>query len=154
MAYNPYNAPYSGYYNPYQYNNPYANMQPQQQTQPMQQPQAAAPNMMTPPTIHAEIVQVDNEQAAANYPVGAGQSQMMMSKDDSAIFVKTALQNGQCALDVFIKRAPEPPKPAVNLDNYITREEFEQRINALSPAPAASAPATRRTAKKEAEADD
>ena len=37
--------------------------QPYQQTQPIQTP----PQQMTPPTIHAEIVQVEGEQEATNY---------------------------------------------------------------------------------------
>ena len=69
----------------------------------MQQPQINN-QMMTPPTIHAEIVQVGSEQEAANYPVGMGASQMMIAKDDSAIYVKTATQNGS-TLEIEIGRA-------------------------------------------------
>lgn len=104
-----------------------------QQYQPqMQSPQMQVPQMMTPPTIRAEIVQVDNEQAAANYPVGAGASQMMIARDDSAIFVKTATPNGQYTLDVFQKRAPAPTQPQFDATAYVTREEFEARLAALN----------------------
>lgn len=94
---------------------------------------------MTPPTIRAEIVQVDGEEQAAQYPVGAGASQMMIAKDDSAIFVKTAGQNGT-TLDVFVKRPPAPPAPE---PDFCTREEVEAMIAAALP---------KRPAKKEAEA--
>ena len=87
--------------------------------------------MMTPPTIRAEIIQVDDETAAENYPVGAGASQMMIAKDDSAIYVKTALANGQATLDVFVKRPRTPQKPSVNLDDYVTRAELESRLEAI-----------------------
>lgn len=107
MPYNPY------YYNPYQY------QQPQQ------------PQTFTPPTIHAEIVQVDDMTAASNYPVGAGQSQMMIARDDSAIFIKSAAANGQTSLAVY-RREKEQPKPEINLSNYITREEFEQRLSTIN----------------------
>lgn len=128
------------YYNPfpvgYQPYNPYG--QYQQIQQPQQMPQA--PSMpgqpaqsMTPPTIHAEIVQVDSEQAAAQYPVGAGASQMMIAKDDSAIFVKTAGTNGT-TLDVFVKRPPAPPEPQFDPAAYVTREELETRLAAILPA--------------------
>lgn len=80
--------------------------------------------MMTPPTIRAEIVQVDNEEQAAAYPVGAGASQMMIARDDSAIFVKTAGPNGTM-LDVFIKRPPAPKEAA---PVYMTREDVEAMI--------------------------
>lgn len=98
--------------------------------QPQQQQQ-----MMTPPTIRAEIVQVDGEEAAGNYPVGAGSSQMMIARDDSAIFVKTAAANGQgYTLDVFLKRPPAPVKPPVDMGAYVTRDEMEERLTAILEA--------------------
>ncbi len=102
-------------YNPYQ--------QQMQSQQPQQQ--------MTPPTIRAEIIQVDGEEAASNYPVGAGASQMMIARDDSAIFVKTVLANGQSNLDVFVKRPKTPSKPPLDPDMYVTREELEKRLEAI-----------------------
>ena len=113
MAYNSYfPATYQPYYPQYP-------QQPQ-----MQQPQ----QMMTPPTIRAEIVQVGSRDEAFNFPVGAGQTQMMIMKDDSAIYIKSAFASGQANLDEYIKKPPEPKTPAVD---YITRAEFEQRLSAL-----------------------
>lgn len=85
--------------------------------------------MMTPPTIRAEIVQVDGEEQAAQYPVGAGASQMMIARDDSAIYVKTAGTNG-ATLDVFVKRPPATPAPA---PEYMTRADVEAMIAAALP---------------------
>jgi len=106
-----------GYQSPYQ--------QIQQQSQQVQQQQ------MTPPTIRAEIIQVDGEEAASNYPVGPGASQMMIARDDSAIFVKTVLANGQATLDVFVKRPRTPSKPPFDPDKYVTREELDKRLEAI-----------------------
>ena len=118
MAYNNYfPMNYGQYYPQYQ--------QPQYQ-QPQTQPQ---PQMMTPPTIRAEIVQVSDRTEAANFPVGAGQTQMMIARDDSSIFIKTAYANGQATLDEFVKKPPEPQKPPVD---YVTREEFEKRLAELT----------------------
>lgn len=100
----------------------YPQFYPQYPQQPPQQ------QMMTPPTIRAEIVQVGSKSEAANFPVGAGQTQMMIMKDDSAIYIKSAFANGQANLDEYIRKPPEPEK---SLTDYITREEFEQRISAL-----------------------
>lgn len=86
---------------------------------------------ITPPTIHAEIVQVDNEQAAENYPLAVGASQMMIAKDDSAIYVKTMFANGQYNLDVFVKRPPQQKQQEIDTSLYVTREEFETRLQAL-----------------------
>lgn len=113
MAYNYFPATYQPFYPQYP-------QQPQ-----MQQPQQ---QMMTPPTIRAEIVQVGSKAEAANFPVGAGQTQMMIMRDDSAIFIKSAFANGQANLDEYVRKPPEPEKPAAD---YVTREEFEQRISAL-----------------------
>lgn len=108
----------------------------QQPVQPPQQPSA-----MTLPTIHAEIVQVDGEAAAAQYPVGAGMSQMMMAKDESAIFVKTATANGSM-LEVFEKRPPAPQPAPFNPDEYVriaalpglVAAEVQSALAAMQPA--------------------
>lgn len=86
------------------------------------------PQMMTPPTIRAEIVQVDNEQAAENYPVNNGASQMMIAKDDSAIFVKSVTPNGT-RMDVFVKRPPAPQKPPFDPAAYVRRDEIAALVN-------------------------
>ena len=102
------------------------------QQMPGAQMSPANQQMMTPPTIRAEIVQVDGEEAAGNFPVGAGSSQMMIARDDSAIFVKTAAANGQgYTLDVFVKRPPAPVKPPVDMGAYVTREELPELLAAF-----------------------
>lgn len=106
--------------------------QPQYQQQQIQQPNQQLSPTMTPPTIRADIVQVDNEQAAANYPVAVGTPQMMMAKDDSAIYVKTAYANGQYQLDVFEKRPPRPQTPPVDMGAYVTRDELEKRLSEVT----------------------
>lgn len=93
------------------------------------QPQQNQPQMMTPPTIHAEIVQIADRNEAVNFPVGAGQAQMMMTRDDSAIFVKSAFANGQSSLVEYTRKTPEPQTPSAD---YVTREEFERRLAELS----------------------
>lgn len=119
-----FNNGYPASYQPFGYN--YQQYQQPIQNQPQQQ------QMMTPPTIRAEIVQVDGEEAAGNFPVGAGSSQMMIARDDSAIFVKTAAANGQgYTLDVFVKRPPAPVKPPVDMGAYVTRDELPELLAAF-----------------------
>lgn len=128
-----FNNGYPANYQPFGYQN-YQQMQGAQMSPANQQ-------MMTPPTIRAEIVQVDGEEAAGNFPVGAGSSQMMIARDDSAIFVKTAAANGQgYTLDVFVKRPPAPVKPPVDMGAYVTRDELPELLAAFlrgSTAPTA-----------------
>jgi len=121
MAYNPYAY---GNYTPYQYSNMY------QQQQPQMQPQQPT---MTPPTVHAEIIQVESEEIAYNFPVGAGQTQMFMKRDESAFYVKSVLANGQVLFFAYPRREPEPQDTTPDMSAYVTREEFEQRLNSLIP---------------------
>lgn len=126
MAYNNgFPMSYQQFYQP-QYQPSYGGFQ---NNQPLSPTQMSAANqqaqMMTPPTIHAEIVQIADRAEAMNFPVGAGQAQMMIAKDDSAIFVKTAFANGQSNLVEYVKKAPEPQTPTAD---YVTREEFERRL--------------------------
>ena len=115
-------------WNPYQY-------QAYQYPPQLQGTQMSLSNqpMMTPPTIHAEIVQVDGEQAAAAYPVGAGSSQMMIAKDDSAIFVKSASANG-FTLDVYERRARSAQGGAFDPSEYVRRDELETLVYAALAA--------------------
>lgn len=101
-----------------------------QQAQASQQ-MAMPQQSMTPPTIHAEILQVESEQFAENYPVAAGASQMMIKKDESEIYIKTAFANGQSRLDVYARRPERQNKPVLNLDGYVTKDELESRLNEL-----------------------
>lgn len=96
---------------------------------PMQQP---TPQMMTPPTIHAEIIQVDGEQAANAYPVAVGASQMMISRDETEIYIKTAFANSQPTLDVYVKRPPAPPEPQINTADFVTWKGLEERLAAIT----------------------
>ena len=128
-------------------------MQAAQQGAPQPQQVSVPAAAMTPPTIHAEIVQVESEQAAAQYPVGAGMSQMMIARDDSAIFVKTATSSGY-TMDVFEKRPPTPQPAPFNPDEYVRISELPGIVSAeVKAAMAAIQPAkSARGGKKDTEA--
>lgn len=93
-----------------------------QQQQPQQSPQG-----MTPPTIHADIIQIGSEQEAWNYPSG----QIMMARDESAIYIKSTGANGTPALAVYEKR---PQRPQEAASDYVTRKEFTEALKALQTA--------------------
>lgn len=103
-----------------------------------QMPQAQAPQQMTQqpgpvpgnpqlskPTVHADIVQIENEAAGEQEPVDAGTSQMMITKDESAILIKSVLANGETTMDIYRKIPPAPKKAE---PEYVTREEFDRWI--------------------------
>lgn len=95
----------------------------QQQPQPMQPMQ---PQPMTPPMLHADIIVVPSIDAMKNYPVGAGQTQMFSTQDESAIGVKTMNQDGTFLLDIYLKQAPAPAP------EYMTREQVETLVRQMT----------------------
>lgn len=88
-------------------------------------PQQYGQQLMTPPTIHAEIVQIGGDDEAVSFPVGTGQSQMMMKRDDSAIYIKTVFANGQSRIVRYVR---EEEKPQSATADYVTHEELEKRL--------------------------
>lgn len=96
-----------------------------------QQPQYQQPQMMTPPTIHAEIVQVDGENAVDAFPLAGGASQMMMARDDSFIAIKSMTANGQASIVYFDRRPAEPEKPPLDLSVYVRKDELPGLLAAM-----------------------
>lgn len=97
--------------------------------QPVQQAQQVQTNARM-----VEIVPVDTEEIAAGWPVGIGQTQAMMAKDDSFIAFKSVSVNGQTDFVVYTKRPPAPPEPKLDLGNYVTWDKLEERLANFAPA--------------------
>lgn len=117
---------YNGF-NPYGYGYPYQQNGYQGLTQPTQ------PAPFSQPTIHAEIVQINGDiEEAENYPVPTGGTQMMINKAEDKIFIKTVYANNQRNVDVFVKQAPQPTQPQVNLEDFVTKEELERRLSEIT----------------------
>lgn len=126
---------YNNYY-PASYQNPFQQgyyqpiVQPQQVPQIGQPAQSAQPQMMTPPTIHADIIQVSSIDQVKDASVGAGMSQMFMTQDEKTIIVKSASSNGY-TLDIYDKRPPTPPAPTFDPKAYVRKDEIEDLIVAF-----------------------
>lgn len=100
-------------------------------TQPAQPAQQQPAQMMTPPTIRAEIIQVDDdgwENYVDRFPVAGGASQMFMTRSEGKIIIKSAGQTGTLPLTIYDKRPPEPPAPAFDPAEYVRRDEAEKMI--------------------------
>lgn len=122
MAYNngfPLNYPqfYPQYQQPYQ--------MPQYQ-QPMQQAQQQPSSRMT------EVFPAASEKAVLEFPVTAGTTQMFVATDDSFIAIKEASVSGQVTVQFYDKRPPAPPEKPFDPAVFVTRDELEQRLAALS----------------------
>lgn len=83
---------------------------------------------MTPPTIRAEIVQVESQEAIDRCSQNPGTTQMYMTKDEQNIIVRTKLANGEHTDVVYDKRPPAPPEPKINPADYVRRDELESLI--------------------------
>lgn len=86
------------------------------------------------PGRYVEVVPVDNAEAAANFPVSVGGTQMMLARDDSFIAVKSVSINGQATLDIYDKRPPAPPEPQFKPGDYVRKDEIEALITAALEA--------------------
>lgn len=99
--------------------------------------QQAQPQMMTPPTIRAEIIQVDDEgweDYVDRFPVNAGTSQMFMTRSETKVIIKTMGQTGPLPLTIFDKRPPAPPAPVFNPGEYVRIDELDERVAAILAA--------------------
>ena len=86
------------------------------------------------------LIWVQGEPGAKSHPVGAGQSVLLMDSESNRFFIKTADASGMpLPLRVFDyterKEAVSAPDSAtaagVDVSGFITREEFERRIQAI-----------------------
>lgn len=126
-------ATYQQTINPYQQ---YQNQFQQNFQQPVQnQFQNPVQQTLTPPTIHAEIIQIDGgRKEVENYPVNAGCSQMFIAKDEQTIFIKSVFANGQWTVAEYQKHEPEPEQEQNVLENYVTIDMLNSRLNELVSA--------------------
>ena len=123
---------YPQYYPQYQ--------QPYQMPQYQPQQQAQASSRMT------EVFPATSEKTVLEFPVTAGTTQMFVATDDSFIAIKEASVTGQVTVQFYDKRPPAPPEKPFDPAAFVTREELEQRLAALST------PAKRPAKKEEIEA--
>ena len=114
---------YPQMYYPQQYQ--YQNMQT------AQMPVNQQSQMMTPPTIHAEIIQVDDEAAVDRFPMAAGATQMFGTKDERFFFIKQMFPNGQYNKVCYERKDQQPEQTP----HYVTWEELEQRLAEMNTKP-------------------
>lgn len=75
-------------------------------------------------------------EGAKAYPVGAGNSVLLMDSDSHNMYIKSADQAGVPSLRVFEYKEVTGKKdeaPKVDMSNYVTREELEEIIAKIKP---------------------
>ena len=86
------------------------------------------------------LIWVQGIEAMKSYPVAPGQSVLLMDSESNCFGIKTADASGMpLPLRIFdysertAQNAQKPPATAaIDTDRYITREEFESRITAIT----------------------
>lgn len=127
------------------------NAQLSQQYQPVQQ--------QSQPQNSGAITWVQGEAAAKSYPVAPGSSVLLMDSESSCFYIRSTDASGMpLPLRVFDyteriqqqnvhapvatppeQRAPQQ-QPQIDFGNYITRDEFEDRLAQIAKAKEANAP--------------
>ena len=102
------------------------------QSQPYYQNNMQMQNQQPVATSNSGIIWVQGEQAAKAYPIGAGQSVLLMDSEDSLMYIKSTDQSGMPQpLRVFEYKErttgkTEAPIATSKSADYITRDEFEE----------------------------
>lgn len=108
-------------------------LQAQQTRQPTPIPQPVA--RMTP-YIDTRMMEVATVAEAEAFRLEPGASQVFYTGDRTAIIIKEQGQTGY-NLMIYDRRPPEPQKPPIDPSQYVTRQEFEQRLAAYAAPPEA-----------------
>lgn len=75
-----------------------------------------------------EVAPADSVQAALDFPVAAGATQIIIGKDDSFVVVKSVSVAGQVTVDVYDRRPPEPPAKAIDMGEYVRKDEIRALV--------------------------
>ena len=155
VGYQPYTGGYAYQYQPQQmpvnnWSMPAGQMP--QQSPPVQQD-------MTP-MIHMDIKQIENIESISKNPPAVGTTGAYMTKDEKTIVFRSVYANGEYTDKIYDERPPAPPAPVFDPQEYMRKDEFDERVNAIVAAqvaqivqPPQPAPAStpRRTTKKGAD---
>ena len=83
------------------------------------------------------ITWVQGIEGAKAYPVGAGNSVLLMDSDNQYMYIKSADNSGMPSLKIYeykevvnVKAKPEAPQ---HMEDYVTRAEFEEALAKLKP---------------------
>ncbi len=123
MAYNPYLQ------NPYLPQYMQQPVIPQPVQQPIQQVQQPIQQVHQP---QSNVIWVNSETEARNYPVAPGNTVMLMDNDNPVAYKKSADLSGRAMpLEIYdlVKRehmeSPKEESRQINMEEYLTRKEFD-----------------------------
>lgn len=136
-------AYYAPFYRPTYYDQMQPNQNMNQFNQQFQQPMTLPATQPMAQQGNNGLIWVQGEAGAKSYLVAPGNTVMLMDSEGERFYLKSADASGMpMPLRIFdYKERAETPSQAlnatvtahnVNLDNFVTREEFEQRIASMA----------------------
>lgn len=83
------------------------------------------------------ITWVQGIEGAKAYPVGAGNSVLLMDSDNQYMYIKSADNAGMPTLKVYeyteVVADKTIPDPKVNMDDYVTKKDLEEALSKIKP---------------------
>lgn len=116
-----------------------AQLRGQPQIQPQMQQQMPANNPASPQMSNSPIW-VQGEAGAKSYMVAPGNTVMLMDSENCVFYLKTADASGMPSMRTFDYtermqnsggKRPTVQQPSVDLGNYVTHQELEEKLNAI-----------------------
>lgn len=133
--FNPFPVGYQPYTGSYQYQYPQQMPMNNWNMSSAQMPQQSptVQQDMTP-VIHMDIKQVESVEAISKNPPATGTTGAYMTKDEKTIVFRSVYANGEYTDKVYEERPPEPPAPTFDPAEYMRKDEFDERVNAIVTA--------------------
>ena len=83
------------------------------------------------------IIWVQGLSGAKAYPVGAGNTVLLMDSDGQYLYIKSADNTGLPSLRIFeyteITEKKEEKAPEIDLSVYVTKDELQKAIDSVKP---------------------
>ena len=80
---------------------------------------------------------VQGIEGAKAYPVGAGNSVLLMDSDKQYMYIKSADNSGMPSLKIYeyheVEEGVKTPAETINLGDYVTRKELEEALAKVKP---------------------
>lgn len=105
----------------------------QNQQAAMQPQRPTAPQSMSYPTIHADIVQTDDPGVIERWAVTQDRPQMFVDSAETTFVVKSVTGQG-VTLEYYDKRPPAPPAPVFVPSEYVRKDELKELLAATLAA--------------------
>ena len=82
------------------------------------------------------IIWVQGIESARSYPVGAGNTVLLMDSDSQHMYIKSADSTGMPSLKIYEYTEVTEPRPVqegINAEDFVTKDELEKALSKIKP---------------------